>query len=95
MNDSLSRPQLEQSMLVHNEAYVSDSSFPRRPNSPFSPHIGAQEPPLHEKLVHSVLLTAAMHTAVNEAAALYDSVKRDGVLSPSEASILQVSSSLL
>lgn len=89
-NSSLFRPQAEKYILDDDEAYISNSSFPQRPGSPFSPpeHFSAQEPaPVRRGLARDGLLTAAMHDAVNDATALYDSINLR-TPSPSEASTL-------
>lgn len=88
MNNSLFRPQVEQSVFADDKAYVSDSSFPQRPDSLFSPssHIRAQEPLIPKGKVHGGFFTTAMYAAVNDAAVLY----QDRVLDSSEASPLTI-----
>ncbi|KJA21686.1 hypothetical protein HYPSUDRAFT_55385 [Hypholoma sublateritium FD-334 SS-4] len=77
---------LPQQSIINGEMDVSDSQSPHRSKSLFSPPDLRKSSPPKGPVHDGSLLTPAIHVAVNEAAALYDSIRWDGLLSLSEIS---------
>ncbi|KJA21114.1 hypothetical protein HYPSUDRAFT_203296 [Hypholoma sublateritium FD-334 SS-4] len=76
-------------IFANDKAFAFNRSTLQRSASFFLPHPRAEEPPPRKDPVHDgSLLTPAIHTAVNEALALFDATQRDRALSLRGVSIL-------